>query len=101
MDLSKTITGLINGQSYEVRVRARNIIGESDWTTLTSTPSTVPSAPQNIVVSKSGSTIHTTWTAPASDGFLAISNYRIRVKVGSASAWGTAIDSGDQPNDVF
>jgi len=41
-----TITGLTNGQSYEVQVRAKNTVGESDWSpSLTAIPAANPSPP--------------------------------------------------------
>ena len=42
MSLSRTITGLVNGQSYTIRVRASNALGPGAWATTTGTTSPRP-----------------------------------------------------------
>jgi hypothetical protein len=39
------ITGLINGEAYTVKVRAKTVFGTSDWQVATATPKSVPPPP--------------------------------------------------------
>ena len=63
--LTTTITGLTNGQSYDVRVRAENSVGDSDWSTAaTGTPIAAPSAPAKPTVTPGDSKLEVEWTRP-------------------------------------
>jgi len=87
-------TGLTTGTSYTFAVRARNLVTDTagtqsvDSNTATATapyvapPVTVPSAPQNLTVTTSTSTlgaVELNWTVPSSAGSTAITNYYIYV----------------------
>ena len=74
-----TVTALVNGTAYWVRVAAVNNVGAGPWSTeATKTAATVPSAPRNLTVERRNSALAATWTAPASTGGLAIEEYRIQ-----------------------
>lgn len=73
-----TITGLVNGTSYEVRLRAVNAVGTGTASAaVTSTPATTPSAPSIVgdTVAGSDATLSAQFTAPDSDGGSAITTY--------------------------
>jgi fibronectin type 3 domain-containing protein len=74
-----TITGLTNGTSYSFTVRATNAAGTgSPSNTLSATPRTVPSAPQNLTaVPHKTKGVNLAWTAPSTNGGSAITGYRI------------------------
>ena len=79
---SAAVTGLTNGVSYHVVVRAVNAIGQGDGSSSndaapTATPPTLPGAPTAVGATVAGTTATVTWTAPANDGHSAITHYVI------------------------
>ncbi len=73
-----TITGLVNGTSYDVRLRAVNAVGASTPSTaVVGTPATTPGAPSIVgdTVAGSDATLSAQFTAPDSDGGSAITTY--------------------------
>ena len=61
-----TITGLGNGSSYDVRVTARNSVGDGPASTpMSGTPSTTPGAPASTSVTPGDGSLTVNWTAPA------------------------------------
>jgi hypothetical protein len=69
-----TVTGLSNGVSQEVWVRAKNIAGPGPVASATSTPRTTPGTP-GISSSPANGSISVSYTAPASDGGESIDYY--------------------------
>ena len=89
---SHTITGLTNGQEYEVDVRAKNARGESNWSQVAkATPSTVPLKPADPTVTPGDRRLTVSWSAP-NDGGSPITGYDLQYRKGSG-AW-TPINSG-------
>jgi hypothetical protein len=76
---SCTITGLSNGTSYTIRVRATNDVGQGPASNpRTATPGVAPSAPRSLSVSPNlSSGIGLSWQPPASGGSSPVSGYRI------------------------
>ena len=73
---SYVITGLTNGETYHVEVRAKNRLGNSPWSASRSgDPVAVPSAPMSLSVEGSESRIVVSWDAPASSGDHPIDRY--------------------------
>jgi hypothetical protein len=71
-----TITGLTNGETYTIVLQAVNSAGPSTSSqTTTVTPCTVPDPPTNLYASTEDSQTTVTFTAPASTGGSAITNY--------------------------
>ena len=72
---SITIASLINGTEYQFYIRAVNVAGNGAWSAVsTETPSTIPSAPTNLVSLGSDTQVALSWTA-ADDGGSAITRY--------------------------
>jgi len=81
---SKAITGLTNGTTYSIYVKARNSQGEGAASnTVTATPAAVPGAPTNVAATGA---VAVTWTAPANNGST-ITGYT--VKYSTDSGFGT------------
>ena len=87
-----TVTGLINGTPYYFQVAAVNANPNSPGpysTTANATPSTVPGAPTGLTAaSNQNAQVQLNWTAPTSDGGLAITDYVVQYST-DQSAWTT------------
>ena len=87
---STTITGLTNGEEYEVQVRAQNSVGESDWSaSAEATPMSdadVPDAPAPPTLTAGNAQLAVSWTAPDDNG-ASITDYDVRYKRTSAASW--------------
>jgi titin len=78
---SATVTGLANGTAYTFQVAAKNIAGDSPYSTATTslTPRTVPDAPTGVTATADNTGgIDVSWTAPANNGGNAISDYTLQ-----------------------
>ena len=80
-----TITGLTNGVTYTVQVRAfvdgldgAAVRGES--AAAQSVPRTVPNAPQSLAIAAGDGALKVSWQLPASDGGAAVTSFRLRWK---------------------
>lgn len=79
-----TISGLTNGQSYTIKLKAVNAVGSGPASTaVTSTPRTTPSAPQNLEATVGDGSVTIAFTGPASNGGAAITNYKYSLDGGS------------------
>ncbi len=84
---SRIITGLTNGNTYEVQVRAVNAQGPSAWSkSAVATPVAVPAAPDAPTLEAGNGEITATWTAPKDNGGSAITEYHVQRKL-SADDW--------------
>ncbi len=85
------VTGLVNGTSYLFRISAVNVIGTSLAAATTSaiTPRTVPGAVTGITAKPGTAQASLAWTAPASNGGAAISDYKIEFSSNAGSTWTT------------
>ncbi len=82
-----TVTGLVNGTTYQVQVRAVNVNGPGDASTLTPvTPATTPDAPSGVSAVGGPGRASVSFTAPASTGGSAISSYTVTASPGGATA---------------
>ena len=91
---SATVMGLTNGRGYMFRVSAKNGIGTGAISTpsVTVTPRTVPGTASNVAGVAGNGQVSLTWTAPASDGGSAITDYVVEYKTTTASIWTTFKD---------
>jgi len=97
-DTSHTITGLANGTTYDVRVRAHNGAGSGDWSDIeTATPRTVPDAPTALNLTPGNSQLQANWTAPADDGGSPIAGYDVEYALTGSGNW---MDAGDEGTDT-
>jgi fibronectin type 3 domain-containing protein len=70
-------TNVINGITYPYYVSAINIVGEGPNSTVSGTPMTVPSAPENLQANVGDSHVYLTWEIPSDDGGSPITGYNI------------------------
>ena len=80
--LSRTLTGLTSGASYDVQVRAVNDAGEGPWSaTASGTPSSpvsVPGAPIFVSVRPGEGSLSVVWNPPPSDGGAPLTAWKVR-----------------------
>lgn len=82
-----TISGLTNGTSYQVALRAVNIVGNGDTSNiLASTPRTVPNAPTISSITAGANQGSVVFTLSGNGGS-AVTDYEYRVNAGSWSGW--------------
>ncbi len=96
-----TITGLVNGTQYGVRVRARNRVGygkPSDpvfGTPMGHTPEPeVPGVPREVVATPGDMEVTLSWKSPVSNGGAVITGYSVRYAVADSDSWTDAGHSG-------
>ena len=99
---SATVTGLTNGTSYVFRVAAANANGTGTYTTATSAlvPATTPGAPTSVTATGASSAATVSWTAPASNGGVVVSDYTIQFSSNSGSTWTTFTDTVSSSTSV-
>ena len=81
------VTDLINGNAYEFQVRAKNLLGDSAWsTTALSTPDAVPLQITSVNVAEAASQVQLTWNTPG-DGGSPITGFDVEYRALGAAAW--------------
>ena len=82
--LTDTITGLLNGTDYDIRVRAdNNVEGQTfEWAYTTGKPRKIPSAPRSLRVEAGDGQLALSWAAPSNKGGLDINQYIVKWKSG-------------------
>ena len=78
-----TLTGLINGTSYRLRVAAKNDAGTGEWSDPSDAvkPRTSPLRPGKPTATPESEQVGLVWTAPSSDGGSDITDYRVQYGV--------------------
>ncbi len=103
--LRADITGLINGTTYVVQVRARNSAGAGNWSesSAEATPIGVSLAPNGLMLAVSMQTITATWTAPTDTGDSPIIRYELQHHEVGASEWEAtvSIPVNADPNHTY
>jgi hypothetical protein len=92
---SAVVSGLVNGTSYTVKVKATNPVGTgADSATKAASPARTPDAPTNAAAQAGDATASVTWTAPtgAATGGDPISSYTVT----ATPAGGTAVYPTDR-----
>jgi hypothetical protein len=91
---AQTIVGLSNGKTYTFKVAAHNSVG---WGALSAeSPGVlvgVPSVPRNVLDAPGNAQAKVSWTAPVSDGGLAISGYKVTPRTGTTMLTPRVFDS--------
>lgn len=83
-----TISGLVNGRNYSVKVRNRNAVGWSaSSVSATGRPMTVPTAPTNLQVTRGDERLTVAFTEPVSNGGSDILNYQVSLDDGTNQWW--------------
>jgi titin len=92
---SYDLDGLTNGTLYSVRVRAVNAVGAGSYSVAASgTPGSVPGTPTAFAGTIGNASVALSWTAPASNGGVAITNYTVEyTPAGGSAATATASSS--------
>jgi len=82
---SRTVTGLTNGTTYTLQVRAVNFFGPGPLSAASNpvTPVALPGAPTGVIANRGANSASLSWTAPASNGGSPITGYQIQVRVGT------------------
>ena len=87
---SLVMTGLTNGAAYDFKIAAVNEAGQGLYSTIvTSTPATIAGPATSLagVLAADGLSATLTWTAPASNGGSAITDYKVEYKLAEEAAW--------------
>ena len=94
LNLTRTVTGLTNGQQYAFEVRARNRVGGSPPRRATATPVGPPGAPASLTATAGDGEVVLAWSAPTNDGGAPVTVYEYRYVAGSSvpdsTPWQTA-----------
>lgn len=81
---NETVTSLTNGVNYSFRVAASNADGTSAYTAVrTATPTGPPDAPTSLTATVASGSATISFTAPASNGGSAITNYQYSINDGA------------------
>jgi alpha-tubulin suppressor-like RCC1 family protein len=85
------VTGLTGGTTYTFEVAWVNSVGTGSFSQgLSATPSGPPSAPSGVSAASGNGTVSLSWTAPSSNGGLAITGYAVSYSPNSGTTWSTA-----------
>ena len=86
---SCTVTGLTRGTSYVIKVIAKNAVGVSlpSANSAPVTPATVAGSPTSVLAVSGNTSLAVTWTAPASTGGSAITDYLVKYSANNGSTW--------------
>ena len=79
------ITGLTNGETCIVEVRAVTSVGEGNVARVTVTPATPPDAPGSLAATSDDGDVVLTWQAPSDNGGSAILRYEYRLQAGAGT----------------
>ena len=82
-----TVTGLTNGTSYQVQVRAANTHGDGPWSPSATLKAGAPDAPAAPALAPGNAQLTATWTAPTDNGGSAITDYDVRYSSDLGVTW--------------
>jgi outer membrane protein OmpA-like peptidoglycan-associated protein len=87
-----TLTGLIDGSTYEVRVAAHNDQGQGPWSpAMTATPASAPGQPEGLVLAPRSGGLDARWVVPSRQGGSPVTDYLVEYAVvgGAWARWPT------------
>jgi hypothetical protein len=85
------ITGLTNGTTYDIALRAVNVVGAGPIAAGTGTPVTTPSAPTISSILSGNQQLTVSFLAPASDGGSVITDYQYSTNINAFSSIGATV----------
>ena len=88
-----TVTGLVNGTTYQFRVKAVSSGGTSEASSTATAIVGVPSAPTSLSATPLGLSVRLSWTAPTQNGGSAVTDYVAQFSADSGATWSTFSDS--------
>ncbi|KRO55639.1 MAG: hypothetical protein ABR77_06035, partial [Acidimicrobiia bacterium BACL6 MAG-120322-bin79] len=88
-----TVTGLLNGTTYQFRVKAVSSAGTSEASVTASAVVGVPSEPTGLTATALDRSVGLVWTAPTQNGGSAITDYVAQFSADSGATWSTFSDS--------
>ncbi len=82
---SGTVTGLVNGTTYTLQVRAVNNLGSSPLSAASNpvTPTGVAVTPTSVIAVRGDTQVSLSWTAPSTNGGAAITSWTVQVRNGA------------------
>ena len=83
--LSASIPNLVNGTTYQVRVRAQNSVGEGDWSPASTHAIGRPGAPAAPTLTSGNAQLTAKWSAPA--GTVTITDYDVQYSSNGGATW--------------
>jgi len=89
-DTTETITGLVNGRNYQVRVAAVNTAGLSGYATASGRPVAdprMPGSPTGLALTAGDARIAVAWTAPEDKGNPALNGYKVEYSDDGGTTW--------------
>ena len=88
-----TVTGLVNGTTYTLQVRAVNQFGQGALSAASNavTPAGLPGVPTSVSAVRGNALANVTWSAPANTGGSPITGYNVQVRIGGAVQSTTAL----------
>lgn len=91
---SATVTDLTNGTAYRFRVAPVNDRGTATYSrsSLPVIPRTTPDAPTGLSGTAGNTQVALTWTAPASNGGMPVTDYVVRISTDDGATWSIASD---------
>lgn len=102
--LHTVITGLHNGTSYSVQVRAHNHQGYGPWSDpAMDQPVGTPAAPARPILTPGNKELHVRWDIPSDDGGTPISSYDVQYSYDNGATWNewdVSIDSQSQQTTI-
>lgn len=101
-DTSPTsVSGLVNGTSYQVYVEAFNDGGATASSTVAATPVALPSAPAAPTPTALASSVSLVWSPPSSDGGAEVTSYEVESSFDGGLTWSPELTASTSPATVF
>jgi len=95
-----TVSGLVNGTSYQVYVEAFNDGGATASSTVAAVPAAPPSTPAAPTPSPLAAAVSLAWSAPTSDGGAEITDYEVESSFDGGLTWSPELTSSTSPATV-